>query len=198
MAKMKTLSVHELKHDVQYMNMAQELREAAAEGDKKAKKFMKLKMKHETKYEEGVRKEEEDILRIQQINDGVDLNIATAKPSLYHVVNFLTNHFVRFLPAARCLGCGKALVCELKESIKTDEMRPERSYCAHWMHFKCFDSYVNEPPFLRPCPADGCGADFGSPNFKVDPQTVKSREKVYMQAEQKAGEEDDLDRLLGL
>ena len=60
MAKMKILSVHELKHDSQYMNMAQGLREAAAEGDKKAKKFMKLKMKHEVAYEEGVRKEEEE------------------------------------------------------------------------------------------------------------------------------------------
>lgn len=36
------------------MNMAQELREQAAAGDKKAKKFMKLKMKHEGKYEEGM------------------------------------------------------------------------------------------------------------------------------------------------
>ena len=48
MEKLKLLNRHELKHDVEYMNMAKNLREAAAEGDKKAKKFMKLKMKHES------------------------------------------------------------------------------------------------------------------------------------------------------
>ena len=39
---------------------------------------------------------------------------------------------------------------------------------------------------------------FGSVNFKVDEASVKSREKVFMQQEQKMGEEDDMNRLLGL
>ena len=137
---MKVLSRHELKHDVEYLNTATELREAANAGDKQAKKYMKLKMKHENKYEENMQKEEEEILRIQAINDGKMMNIKTAKPSLYDAVNYLANYFVRFLPTANCLGCNEKLVCKIKEKrIEDDEMRPERSYCGHWMHFKCFE-----------------------------------------------------------
>ena len=64
MDKLKLLSNHELKHDVEYMNLAKNLRDAAAEGDKKAKKFMKLKMKHESNYEEELKKEEELIYKL--------------------------------------------------------------------------------------------------------------------------------------
>ena len=110
----------------------------------------------------------------------MELNVKTAKPSLYHVVNFLTNYFVRFLPTAKCLGCDKKLVCKLKENIKIDLMRPERAYCGHWMHFQCFDDFVNSPPFLRDCPTPNCKEEFGSRAFKMDPGSVKSREKVFM------------------
>lgn len=68
----------------------------------------------------------------------------------------------------------------------------------HWMHYQCFEAFVNEPPFLRDCPVENCGYKFGSPEFKVDPASVQSREKVFMQQEQKAGEEDDMYRLLGM
>ena len=138
-------------------------------------------MKHENKYEQGVRKEEEELLRLQQISEGLDLNVKSAKPCLYHVVNFVTNYFVRFLPRANCLGCNEKLVCKLKESIKTDGMRPERSYCGHWMHYNCAFDFVNQPPFLRQCPDPKCEEDYGSRNFLLDEGSVKSREKVYMQ-----------------
>ena len=62
-------------------------------------------------------------------------------------------------------------------------MRPEKSYCMHWMHYKCFEKFVNEPPFLRDCPVEECPQKFGNTEFKVDPISVKSREKVYMQEE---------------
>ena len=65
--------------------------------------------------------------------------------------------------------------------MKTNEMRPERSYCGCWMHYKCMDEFVNTPPFLRPCPNKECDEKkFGSTNFKVDEVSVKTREKVYM------------------
>ena len=105
------MSTAELKHDIEFLNQAVELREMASEGDKRAKKFIKLKMKHERKYEEDMRKEEEDAYLQKQIEEGLDLNLnKKAKPSLYHVVNFLANYFVRFLPTAKCLGCDKILV----------------------------------------------------------------------------------------
>ena len=64
MEKLKILSRSELKHDIEFLNQAQELRQAAEAGDKAARKFMKLKMKHEAKYEENMQKEEEEIQRI--------------------------------------------------------------------------------------------------------------------------------------
>lgn len=91
-------------------------------------------MKHEAKYEEEIAKEEAEIQRIKALNAG-ELNEKTAKPSLYHIVNYLTNFFVRFLPHAKCLACHEPLVCKLKETITTDKMRPERGYCGCWMHY---------------------------------------------------------------
>lgn len=52
MEKLKLLNRAELKHDVEFLNMATELRQQAEGGDKAAKKYMKLKMKHEIAYEE--------------------------------------------------------------------------------------------------------------------------------------------------
>lgn len=180
---MKILSKDEMKHDLEFLNQAQELRELAGEGDKRAKKFMKLKMKHEARYEDTMKKEEEEMYLQKQIEEGLDLNLNKyAKPSLYHVVNFLANYFVRFLPTAKCLVCGKPLVLEIKsKDFKMAEMRPECAYCGCWLHFKCFEEYVNEPPFLRDCPTPNCGEKLGSPNFKVDEVSVKTREKSYLQ-----------------
>ena len=96
------------------------------------------------------------------------LNVDTANPSLYHIVNYLANYFVRFLPSAKCPGCHEPLVQKLKLSIKEDPMRPERSYCNHWMHYKCFEDFVNTPPFLRECPVEKCNAKFGNKNFLID------------------------------
>ena len=48
------------------------------------------------------------------------------------------------------------------------------------MHYKCFEEYVSEPPFLCICPAPLCGEKFGSINFKVDEISVKTREKAYL------------------
>ena len=175
MDKLKLLSNHELKHDVEYMNLAKNLRDAAAEGDKKAKKFMKLKMKHESNYEEELKKEEELIYKLT--TPEAELNIETAQPSLFHIVNFISVYFVRFLPSAKCLGCNKKLVTQKDHK----NYRPERSYCGHWMHYLCFEKFVNEPPFLRKCPSEKCEEHFGSLTFKLDEMAVKSREKVYMQ-----------------
>jgi hypothetical protein len=52
MDKMKLLNRAELKHDVDYLNQANQLRQAADDGDKKARKYLKLKTKHERNYEE--------------------------------------------------------------------------------------------------------------------------------------------------
>lgn len=117
MQKLKILSKEEMRRDVDFLNQTQELREMAAGGDKRSKKFMKLHMKHEKSYEENMQKEEEDMYIQKQIEQGLDVNMNKyAKPSLYHAVNFLANHFVRFLPTANCLVCGQKLVTPMKKN----------------------------------------------------------------------------------
>ena len=56
---------------------------------------------------------------------------------------------------------------------------------------------MNEPPFLRECPDPLCQQNYGNTTFKVDEASVKTREKCYMTEQQKMGEADDLDKLLG-
>ena len=103
---------------------------------------MRLKMKHEKDYELSLQEEEAKLNEAKEILEGKrELNVMTAKPHLYHVINFLANFFVRFLPTAKCLGCNQRLVSKLKRGLQ-DPMRPERSYCGHWMHFKCFEEFV--------------------------------------------------------
>jgi hypothetical protein len=99
-------------------------------------------MKHEKDYELSLQEEEAKLNEAKEILEGKrELNMMTAKPHLYHVINFLANFFVRFLPTAKCLGCNQRLVSKLKRGLQ-DPMRPERSYCGHWMHFKCFEEFV--------------------------------------------------------
>ena len=75
---------------------------------------------------------------------------------------------------------------------------PERAYCGHWFHYKCFEEYVNTKPFKRQCPHDGCTEIIASTNFPSDEKTVKNREKKWIQEEARKGEEDSLGKLFGL
>lgn len=74
---------------------------------------------------------------------------------------------------------------------------PERAFCGHWLHRRCFDEYINEPPFKRECSVEGCTKVLASNEFEVDETSVKQREKRWLQTEQKKGEEDDMLRLFG-
>lgn len=94
MAGLKTLNRNELKHDIKYMNDMQELRQNIASGDKGAKKYIKLKEKHEAKYENEMAEEED---RLAELLKG-ELHEDVANPSIFHIVNYLANFFVRFLP----------------------------------------------------------------------------------------------------
>ena len=94
MAGLKTLNRNELKHDIKYMNDMAELRHNIESGDKGAKKYIKLKQKHEANYEASVQAEE---AKIAELEAG-ELHEDTANPSIFHIVNYLANYFVRFLP----------------------------------------------------------------------------------------------------
>lgn len=59
-SKMKMMTNQELAHDICYLNTAQDLREKMEAGDKKARKYLKLRVKHESKYEDKIAEEEEE------------------------------------------------------------------------------------------------------------------------------------------
>ena len=75
---------------------------------------------------------------------------------------------------------------------------PERTFCGHWLHFACFEKFVNTKPFKRQCPFEGCDEVLGSNNFGCDEKSVKDREKRWTQDQSKKGEDDSLAALFGI
>ena len=69
----------------------------------------------------------------------------------------------------------------LRAGVDSNGMMPERAFCGHWFHTKCFEEFINEPPFKRDCPADGCSKKLASTNFPIDETSVKQREKRWLQ-----------------
>ena len=132
------------------------------------------------------------------LNEDGQINLLTAKPQIYHAINYLANYFVRFLPTAKCLLCGKKLVSNLKKENKNYQaMMPERCFCGHWFHYGCLDEMIIEPPFTHECPHDGCKETLASNNFSANEQAVKEREKRWTQEQSKKGEEASIDKLFG-
>ena len=92
----------------------------------------------------------------ESLGDDGQIVIVGAKPQIHHAVKYLADYFVRFLPSATCKVCNKPLMTNLRAGCDDNGMMPERAFCGHWFHYKCFDEYINLPPFKRDCPAEGC------------------------------------------
>jgi hypothetical protein len=90
-----------------------------------------------------------------------------ALPQIHHAVNFLNNYFVKFLPTAKCNLCDKRLLSKLTKG-ENDPMYPERAYCGHWVHNKCFEKLASNPPFEGFCNEPGCGERLISKKFPCD------------------------------
>jgi formylmethanofuran dehydrogenase subunit E len=100
------------------------LREAA-DHDKKAKKNLKRFAKKETEAEIEKQAEEDAKKNYKEK--------LPSRPSLYHIVNYMSNYFLRYLPTAICEACKNPLINKPGEEL-TNKMKPERLYCGHWMH----------------------------------------------------------------
>ena len=109
----------------------------------------------------------------------------------------MADYFVRFIPGAMCAHCNNQLMTDLRKGVDDQGMMPERAFCGHWLHTRCFEEFINTPPFKQICPFAGCTKALASNDFPVDAVTVKQREKKWLQREQKAGELDDVDSLFG-
>jgi uncharacterized protein with PIN domain len=140
--------------------------------DKQDRKAFKLNIKHERRYEEEMlMKAEAENKAKMQLGAHGSMNRNSAQPQLYHTINYLANFFVRFLPKAQCEVCCKPLVTAVKND--QSEMLPERGYCGHWLHKKCFIEYVEMPPFERTCPTYQCEEILACPEIPSDPVSVK-------------------------
>jgi hypothetical protein len=58
-------------------------------------------------------------------------------------------------------------------------MYPDRAYCGHWVHTKCFEELVSNPPFEGNCP--DCGERLMSKKFPCDKIMMVNKEKVWRQ-----------------
>ena len=122
-----------------------------------------------------------------------------AQPQIYHAINFLANYFVRFLPKAKCRICDALLIQKIEvKKGKEDHKFPDRPFCGHWVHQGCLIDVLSEPPFKTTCGAAECGEDLQSNRHPNDQQHCSNREKVWTQTQQKAAEEDDIDKLFGI
>ena len=128
----------------------------------------------------------------------------TAQPSLLTAVKFLMEEYVTRLPAEVCQACKKlALPNLLAEGESRSEnasgqqqqhsyMRPVRSTCGHWLHHKCMDHWLSNPPFLHHCLL--CKTDkirIWHPDWPEDP---KQLEKAWQSKEARKREMADVSR----
>jgi leucyl-tRNA synthetase len=104
MQRIQIASRAELKHDTDYLKKIAELRNGGL--DRTARRALKLSVKHEKKYEEAMRQRDEEAKRMaESLDEFGQLNRTSALTQIYHVVNYLANFFVRFLPTAKCPVC---------------------------------------------------------------------------------------------
>ena len=157
-----------------------------------------MNLKHEKRYEEEKKKKyDEESKMAASLDANGQVMSATAKPQIYHAIKYLADYFVRLIPSAVCPRCNNQLMTDLRQGVENQEMMPERAFCGHWLHVRCFEEFINTPPFKQICPVAGCGKFLASDQFPIDATHVKQREKKWLQLQQKAGEMDDVERLFG-
>ncbi len=66
------------------------------------------------------------------------------------------------------------------------ELRPMRSGCGHWLHFKCLNEWLTTPPFLHNCPV--CSRRVWHPDWSDD---VKTMERAWQSKQAKLREMSD-------
>jgi len=152
---------------------------------------------------------EEDSTRL----DGYDLGSSTPpQPSLLALVTFLKER-IQLVPNAKCPCCNSLALLEDPSKLKalyvssseckTDKeknerkqaraMRPVRTYCGCWYHYKCLNTFMTEPPFGASCPSPGCGRRVFHPDW---PDDIKQLERAWAGLQARLREIDDASMFL--
>ena len=167
-------NLKDLKHDVTVLKKISDLRVATTQKDKKyqyalhgnaerrearkeLRKLSKTESESDQISEKKMRDEEQAEMKTLMALKMSD----TAQPSLLSVARFLVNDFVLRLPLEKCQNCQKTVlpenpILESDLSLKSDGkkekenlQKPMRTYCGHWLHFKCLNEWLTTPPFIR-------------------------------------------------
>ena len=165
----------DLKHDVVVLKQISDLRVATTQKDKKyqyslhgnaerrearkeLRKLSKIESECDNYNEKKMRDEEQ-----AEMKGLMELKMSdTAQPSLLAAARFLVNDYVSRLPQEKCQSCQKTVMPEIpltgefdfKETVegkkeKESVQKPMRTYCGHWLHFKCLNEWLSTPPFIR-------------------------------------------------
>ena len=122
---------------------------------KELRKLAKAELNHDETIEKKVREEEQ-----AEMKELMKLKISdTAQPSLLVAARFLLDSYVNKLPVEKCQNCQNTVLPEIPDDDVTEKaqgssgkehsLKPMRTYCGHWLHFKCLNDWLTSPPFIR-------------------------------------------------
>ena len=115
----------------------------------------------------------------------------TAQPSLLAVCSFLIEDYVSRLPVEPCQACGEPVLPSEPGDVALrdphSDRRPMRTFCGHWLHFKCLDTWLTTPPFVHDCPA--CSKRISHPDWSTD---IKQIERAWQTQEARKREMADV------
>ena len=165
-------NLKDLKHDLNVLKQISDLRVATVTKDRKyqyalhgnaerrdarkeLRRLAKAELNHDETIDKKMREEEQ-----AEMKELMKLKISdTAQPSLLVAARFLLDSYVNKLPVEKCQNCQKTVLPEIPEddvtskaqgnSAKEHSLKPMRTYCGHWLHFKCLNDWLTSPPFIR-------------------------------------------------
>ena len=208
--RLTTGNIKNLKHDVNTLKQMSELRSVNVATDKRnqgslhsvqerkdARKALRrlAKSEHEADAE---REKELRELEQQEMQALLGAKISdTAQPSLLATARYLIEDFAMALPVEKCQSCKKNVFPDDPNSPqlsdKTHPDRPIRTYCGHWLHYDCLNTWMTTPPFVRQCPV--CDRRIWHPDW---PEDIKILERAWQNQQAKERELADVSDLLGL
>lgn len=208
--RLNSENLHNLKHDVNVLKQMADLRQVTQAKDKRnqfssfstsdrreARKDLRRLAKEEAAKDEAQLREwleqeraEMESLMKTKVSD-------TAQPSLLAVCSFLIEEYVARLPREPCQACGETVFpTDPNHEALTNpqsERRPMRTYCGHWLHYDCLNTWLTTPPFARDCPV--CSKRIWHPDW---PSDVKQLERAWQTQEARKREMADVADFLDL
>jgi ubiquitin-protein ligase len=202
--KLTAGNLKSLKHDVGVLKQMSDLRVATMQKDKKfqysvhgnaERKEARKDLRRLAKAESAADEEMEKQLRAEEQQAMKELLRCkmsdTAQPSLLPVAKFLVEEYVTRLPQEICQACRQCALPKNPndEALKNpqSEMKPMRTFCGHWLHYKCLNDWLTTPPFVRQCPV--CDRRIWHPDW---PSDHKQLEKAWQTKEARKREMADV------